>query len=201
MASGFIQPCGSGPYPAGCKLTAAQPRCYAHGDGRAHMPVGTLGQCPRPSVRAAQPHNLWGWAFVRAERRVCKNSGGGGGGGSAERSWRGRFCRPLLFAKGLRAACIPGPCMRSAAAPCRAFAGPLFPFRQSRANRTLPGGSSSQSPLYSGGFLAVGEKAAVASLPCSASPQKAVAAAPLLSCKRLRHASPCFGPFAAAEAQ
>ena len=58
--------------------------------------------------------------------------------------------------------------------------------------------SSSQSPLYSGGFLAAGEKAAVASLPCSSSPQKAVAAPPLLGCKRPRDAPPCFGPFAAA---
>ena len=54
---------------------------------------------------------------MQPKRQVCKNSGGGGGGGSAKRSWRSRLCRPLPFAKGLRDAGIPEPCMRSAAAP------------------------------------------------------------------------------------
>ena len=77
----------------------------------------------------------------------------------------------------------------------------FFPSRKAETFcfRSPRGASSSQSPLYSGGFLAAGEKAAVASLPCSSSPQKAVAAPPLLGCKRPRDAPPCFGPFAGAD--
>ncbi len=65
---------------------------------------------------------------AKAQRRPLRRRGGG----SAERSWRGRFCRPLLFAKGLRAACIPGPCMRRPPPPCLFPPTFLFSYGESR---------------------------------------------------------------------
>ena len=187
MGPGFIFPCAGGRAPFPTDFSSAGGQDYS----------------PRLSRRLEGK-----LAKIREGRRRLAAQGP-----PNQRQGRGR--NPALP---LCARCAP-------AAPLRGFFKAPFQPRQSRASRTLPGGSSSQSPLSCGEVWGRCIVSGVTSqfamvvlrrargpflaLPCSLGFRLASSATgsarlcpplrkrpSLLSCRRLRNAPPCFGPFA-----